>query len=103
MWSQIVSCWLPLCYAGILSLGIAFSLQILGQRHLESASASLIMSLESAFALLFGWILLGDTLTLWEGIGCALVFLAVILSQIPTKELSAPKPAQKAQAENCKA
>ena len=103
VWSQIVSCWLPLCYAGILSLGIAFSLQILGQRHLESASASLIMSLESAFALLFGWILLGDTLTLWEGIGCALVFLAVILSQIPTKELSAPKPAQKAQAENCKA
>ena len=61
------------------------------------------MGLESAFALLFGWILLWDTLTLWEGIGCALVFLAVILSQIPTKELSAPKPASKAQTENCKA
>ena len=103
VWSQIVSCWLPLSYAGVLSLGIAFSLQILGQRHLESASASLIMSLESAFALLFGWILLGDTLTLWEGIGCALVFLAVILSQIPTKELPAQKPSPEAQAGDCKA
>lgn len=102
VWSRIIQCWLPLSYAGILSLGIAFSLQILGQRYLASAPASLIMSLESVFALLFGWILLGDTLTLWEGIGCALVFLAVILSQIPTKESVSPKASPEVQTGECK-
>jgi len=81
----ITACWLPLVYAGILSMGIAFSLQIIGQKHLEPTLASLIMSLESVFAVLTGWLILGQWLTLWEGIGCALVFVSVILSQIPIK------------------
>lgn len=82
-WQGIVGCMAPLCYAGFLSMGAAYSLQILGQRHLEPAAASLIMSLESVFALLFGWLLLGETLSAMEAIGCALVFLAVLLSQLP--------------------
>ena len=81
----ITACWLPLCYAGILSMGIAFSLQIIGQKHLEPTLASLIMSLESVFAVLTGWLILGQWLTFWEGVGCALVFSSVILSQIPIK------------------
>ena len=83
VWENILSCWLPLGYAGILSMGVAFSLQIIGQKHLEPTPASLIMSLESAFALLFGWLLLKERLSGPELWGCALVFIAVILSQLP--------------------
>ena len=87
---DLLDCWLPLCYAGFLSMGAAYSLQIVGQKHLEPAAASLIMSLESVFAVLCGWLFLQETMTLWEGIGCALVFAAVILSQInvPAKKKS---------------
>ena len=84
-WSQLLDCWLPLCYAGFLSMGAAYSLQIVGQKHLEPASASLIMSLESVFAVLSGCLILGETLTLWETAGCILIFVAVILSQLPIK------------------
>lgn len=83
--TQLVSCWFPLCYAGILSVGIAYTLQIVGQKHLEPSSASLIMSLESVFAVLAGWIVLGNVLTPWEATGCVLIFCAVILSQLPVK------------------
>lgn len=88
--SNLLDCWFPLCYAGFLSMGAAYSLQIIGQKHLEPTAASLIMSLESVFAVLFGWLMLKETMTLWEGIGCVLVFAAVILSQIniPTKKKS---------------
>lgn len=86
---NIIACWIPLVYAGIFSLGIAFSLQIIGQKHLEPTPAALIMSLESVFAVLFGWLLLHERLTNAELWGCALVFGAVILSQIPVKKTSA--------------
>jgi drug/metabolite transporter (DMT)-like permease len=84
--ANIVACTVPLAYAGILSTGIAFSLQIIGQKHLEPTPASLIMSLESVFAVLFGWMLLNERMTKYEISGCILVFAAVILSQIPTKK-----------------
>ena len=84
--ANVFACWLPLCYAGILSMGVAFSLQIIGQKYLEPTPASLIMSLESAFALLFGWLLLHERLSATELWGCALVFAAVILSQLPKKK-----------------
>lgn len=83
--------WWPMCYSGFLSMGIAFSLQIIGQKYLESSVASLIMSLESVFAVLCGWLLLNQMLTVWEGIGCCLVFIAVILAQIPCKNASKVK------------
>ena len=81
----IWGCALPLAHTGFLSMGAGYALQILGQKHLEPNLSSLIMSLESVFAVLFGWLLLGDTLSLWETIGCVLVFAAVILSQIEFK------------------
>ena len=88
--SNLLDCWLPLSYAGFLSMGVAYSLQIIGQKHLEPSAASLIMSMESVFAAVFGWLLLKETMTFWEAIGCALVFAAVILSQIniPIKKKS---------------
>jgi drug/metabolite transporter (DMT)-like permease len=78
-------CAIPLGYAGFLSMGLAYSLQILGQKQLEPSVASLIMSLESVFAVIFGAVILKETLTPWETVGCILVFSAVVLSQIPIK------------------
>lgn len=82
-WEAVNSCWGSLLYAGILSSGIAFTLQMAGQKHVEPSTASLLMSLESVFAVLSGWIVLGDTLSMWESIGCVLIFIAILLSQIP--------------------
>lgn len=82
----VLSCWLPLSYAGVLSMGAAYSLQIIGQKRLEPTAASMIMSLESVFAVVFGALLLHERMTLPESIGCVLVFAAVILSQLPSKK-----------------
>ena len=81
--SSVLSCWQTLCFAGILSMGVAYTLQVTGQKSLEPATASLIMSLESVFAVLGGWWLLNESMTCWEITGCVLVFAAVILSQLP--------------------
>ena len=86
---NILECWLPLCFAGILSMGVAYSLQIVGQRNLEPTTASLIMSLESVFAALGGWIILHNTMTSRELLGCCLVFAGVIVSQLPMKKKTA--------------
>ncbi len=80
-WQGVLDCALPLLYTGVLSSGAAFTLQILGQQHLPPEPASLIMSLESVFAVLAGWAILGQTLSPTELLGCGLVFLGVILSQ----------------------
>lgn len=87
------ACRLPLAYAGILSLGVAYALQIMGQKDLPPAAASLIMSLESVFAVLFGCLLLEETMSKWEWIGCGLMFTAVILSQLPSKRAKKPRDA----------
>ena len=83
--TAIADCWLPLCYTGFLSMGVAYALQIIGQKDLDSAPASLIMSLESVFAVVFGCLILGETMSVWEIVGCVLMFGAVILSQIQFK------------------
>ena len=85
-WHSVAACWLPLVYSGVFSMGVAYSLQIIGQKHLEPATASLVMSLESVFAVLFGCLLLGERLTGWEIFGCFLLFIAVILCQLPDRK-----------------
>ena len=77
---------IPLLYAGVLSSGIAFTFQIISQKHLAPTVASLLMSLESVFATLAGWVVLHEILSTKELIGCGLVFAAVILSQIPERK-----------------
>ena len=81
---NIIDAIFPLLYAGVLSSGIAYTFQIIGQKHLAPTVASLIMSLESVFATLAGWIVLHEVLSTKELIGCGLVFAAVILTQLPT-------------------
>lgn len=91
-WSAVSACWIPLLHTGILSMGIAYALQILGQRDIEPTAASLIMSLESVFAVVFGALLLKEIMTPWEVLGCILVFIAVILSQIPINPKNKVRP-----------
>lgn len=73
----------PILYAGICSDGIAYTLQIIAQQTTDPTVASIIMSLESVFAALGGWLILAESLTGIEVLGCALVFAAVLLSQAP--------------------
>ena len=83
--SQILAAWMPLLYAGVLSCGVGYTLQIVGQRNLDPPVASLILSLESVISVLAGWAILGQKLTVRELIGCVLVFCAILLAQLPQK------------------
>lgn len=74
-----------LLYTGILSSGVGYTLQIVGQARVPSTVASLIMSLESVFSLVAGMLLLGERLSGTEWAGCALMLLAVIVSQLPNR------------------
>lgn len=76
----------PLLYAGVLSCGVAYTLQIIGQKNVNPAVASLILSLESCFSVLAGWLVLGENLSARETAGCILMFAAIILAQLPDKK-----------------
>lgn len=84
-WAALAQCWLPIVYAGVCSGGIGYTLQIIGERDVPPAIASLLMSLESVFAALFAWILAGERLSTQELAGCALMFTAILLSQLPPR------------------
>ena len=83
--AAIASAWLPIVYAGVFSGGVAYTFQVIGERDVQPALASLLMSLESVFAALFGWLLLGQTLSARELFGCAVMFASIILSQLPER------------------
>lgn len=83
--SQIAAAWLPLLYAGVGSCGIAYTLQILGQKNTNPTLASMILCLEAVFSVLFSWLLLGEKLSVKELFGCALIFAALLLAQIKEK------------------
>lgn len=84
--SDLLACWKSLCFAGILSMGVAYTLQIQAQKKLDPTAASLLMSLESVFAVLGGWWLLDERMTPAELLGCCLVFAAVVISQLPERK-----------------
>ncbi len=81
--SNILAAAPQILYLGIMSSGVAYTLQIVGQKYAEPSVASLSMSLESVFAALGGWIISGNALSLKEFCGCALVFAAIIVAQLP--------------------
>ena len=76
---------IPLAHTGFLSMGAAYAFQIVGQKDLGPTAASLIMSLESVFAVIFAALISKEVMTTWETVGCVFMFAAVILSQIPIK------------------
>ena len=84
--SSILTAWLPILYAGVMSCGVAYTLQIVGQKNVNPTVASLILSLESCISVLAGWIILGQKLSARELIGCVIMFAAIILAQLPEKQ-----------------
>lgn len=83
--AALISAAAPILYTGIFSCGIAYTLQAVGQKHVSSVSAALILSLESVFSALSGWVLLGETLSIRELLGCTVIFAAILAAQIPMK------------------
>ena len=78
--------WGPILYAGVLSSGVAYTLQIIGQKNVNPAIASLILSLESCISVLAGWAILGERLSSRELTGCVLMLGAILLAQLPDKK-----------------
>lgn len=87
--SMILAAWKPVLYAGVMSCGVGYTLQIVGQKGMNPTVASLIMSLESVISVLAGFVLLGEVLSRRELIGCVLMFAAIILAQLPEKGMTA--------------
>lgn len=83
---SILAGWVPIVYAGVLSCGLAYTLQIVAQRDAPPVVASLLMSLESVFAVLAQWVILGDLLSPRELIGCVLMFGGIVLAQLPQRK-----------------
>ncbi|MCI8282355.1 MAG: DMT family transporter [Lachnospiraceae bacterium] len=86
--SNILAAWQPILYAGVLSCGVAYTLQIVGQKGMNPTVASLILSLESVISVLAGLVLLGQKLSGREVAGCAFMFAAIVLAQLPSRSKS---------------
>lgn len=84
--SSILAAWAPILYAGVMSCGVGYTLQVVAQKDTDPVIASLILSLESVFSLIAGWVILGQRLSSRELFGCLLVFCAILLAQIPVKK-----------------
>lgn len=89
--TQIKGAIIPILYVGIFSSGIAYTLQIAAQKNISPTVAALIMSFESVFAAVFGWIILSQSLSAREIFGCCLMFLAIILSELPIEKTAIAK------------
>ena len=83
---DVLLSWIPVLYCGVMSSGVAYTLQIIGQKGVNPTIASLVMSLESVIAVLAGWIILGESMSSREIMGCVLMFAAIILAQLPDKK-----------------
>ena len=86
--NMIFEAWAPILYAGVLSSGVAYTLQIVGQKNMNPTIASLILSLESCISVIAGFIILNQKMTSREIFGCVLMFSAIILAQLPSKKRS---------------
>ena len=84
--SAVLDCWLPILYAGVMSCGIAYTLQIVAQKYTDPTVASLLLSLESVFAVITGMVILGEMMSGRELAGCIIMFCAIILAQLPEKK-----------------
>lgn len=85
---NIADCSVPLLYAGIMSCGVGYTLQIIGQKNINPTVASMVFSLEAVFSLLAGWIILGQNMSEREIAGCVIMFAAIVLAQLPDRKNS---------------
>ena len=84
--SNIMTAWFPILYAGVISCGVAYTFQVLGQREATPTIAALILCLESVFGVLAGAVLLHETMSMREILGCVIMFAAVVISNLPEKK-----------------
>ena len=82
--ASLLAAAVPILYAGIMSCGVAYTLQVLGQKETEPTIASMILCLESVFALLAGMILLGEMMSIREILGCVIMFAAIVVANLPS-------------------
>lgn len=80
-----VEAWIPILYAGVFSSGVAYTLQIIGQKNLNPTVASIIMSLEACVSVIAAWVILDDAMNARQITGCAIMFAAIVLAQLPVK------------------
>jgi drug/metabolite transporter (DMT)-like permease len=85
VFENILNALVPILYAGIMSTGIAFTLQVIGQRHAHPTHASILMSMEAVFAVVGGWLILGEMMSGRNFAGCVLMFGGMIISQIHSR------------------
>ncbi|HZK33127.1 MAG TPA: DMT family transporter [Tissierellaceae bacterium] len=91
VWKDVFDSVIPILYAGMITSGVGFTLQIIAQKDTEPTMASLILSLESVFAVLAGAIILGERLSSREAIGATIMFIAIVLAQIPSTKIKKPR------------
>ena len=87
---QLAGAAVAILYCGILSSGVGYTLQIVGQQNLDPTIASMAMCLESVFSALAGWLLLHQTLSATELLGCGLMFAAIVGAQLPDRKKAGP-------------
>ena len=85
--ADIMKCTVPILYSGLMSCGVAYTLQIIGQKYAEPTVASIVMSMESVFSALAGWVILGQGMSGKELFGCVLAFGAIVLVQLPERKM----------------
>ena len=83
---SIMQAAVPILYAGIMSCGCAFTFQVIGQKYTEPTISSMLLCLESVFSVIFSFIILGERMASVEYIGCAVMFVAIIIAQLPAKK-----------------
>lgn len=86
----ILAAWVPIAYAGVMSCGVGYTLQIIGQKGMSPTVASLILSLESVVSVLAGWVILQQAMSTRELIGCVIMFVAIFLAQMPQNNIKSP-------------
>lgn len=84
-WKAVLACWLPILYAGVMSCGIAYTLQVIAQKETEPTVTSLILSLESVFAVIAGILILSENISMREALGCIIMFVAILMAQLPLR------------------
>ena len=82
----VVDCAIPILYSGLISCGVGYTFQVMGQKDTDPSLASLILSLETVFGLFAGWVFFREILSVPEYIGCGLMFIAIIVSQLPDRK-----------------
>lgn len=95
--NRLMLAWEPIAYAGLLSVGVAYTLQVYAQKHTPAAHAAIIMSLEAVFAVIGGWLLLQEALNARTLLGCALMLAGMLLAQLPSRGLGRKPSGQTAQ------